>query len=160
MKKFMMALVCLMTMVVFSSCSKDNEDDDIKENLLGRWQLKSVGGVKCNTMPLFIFHSNNVLSVGERTYSYNISNGNIKIDGSLSSHLERLYNNEIEYLRINYGNSEDERLLRQQRKEILDNSIPKKDNGTISGNIRVKKEMYIEFICRNNRRASFRFERK
>lgn len=173
MKKFMMALVCLMTMVVFSSCSADDEDNEVKENMIGRWQLENVGGVKCNIMPLFTFHSNNVLSVGEKNYNYSIHNGMIKIDGKLSNHLEKLYNDEIENTRLivkehvkGYNDVEalrdyleGEKILEEQRREVLDESIPQKNDGFISGKVRIKDRMYIEFVCKNNRTSTFTFVR-
>ena len=38
MKKFIMALVCLMTMVAFTSCSKDDDlIDGAEESIVGGW---------------------------------------------------------------------------------------------------------------------------
>ena len=45
MKKFMMALVCLMTMVAFTSCSKDDDlIDGAEESIVGGWLYASDDG--------------------------------------------------------------------------------------------------------------------
>lgn len=165
MKKWIMAFVCLMTMVVFTSCSKD-DDDFGNSAILGSWTLEKVSSYKVNTELVATFHPNGVLILNGQEIEYSASSGNIEIGKGFGNIIRNLYMKEVLYHKnfinelIKSGKkelAEDEELLWEQREPYLANSIP--SNVPLSGKVKIDNKLKITLYDFDNSEKTFTFKR-
>lgn len=106
MKKFIMALVCLMTMVAFTSCSKD--DDTIETSSLhGKWLTTDniVWSFRGNTISIYPKNDSN----NKVNYSYELEDNvivihmKVKVGGGDAEYYKRKLNDLQEQLKTSRG---------------------------------------------------------